>query len=229
VTRDEALTILASGDFEPFIGAPESLEVEFKGEPYQVENESQKFELAKDVSALANTAGGVIVIGARTERDNQSAVDVVAELRPHTSGLVNEHQYEAIVGERVFPSLRQLQVRFFPSAADATRGLLAIDVPPQPEENKYFLVQRPIADGDDRTPGWLVGVAVRGIGRVEVRGIAEVHTLINRGLGIGRQLDDLTKGQAELRELIVGAPEPPETPASRLWAVIDARLGEVES
>jgi hypothetical protein len=56
MTRDQALAILANGDFDQLIGAPESLEVEFKSEPY-VEQESQKFELAKDVSALANAAG----------------------------------------------------------------------------------------------------------------------------------------------------------------------------
>jgi predicted HTH transcriptional regulator len=57
MTRDQALAILANGDFDQLIGAPESLEVEFKSEPYRVEQESQKFELAKDVSALANAAG----------------------------------------------------------------------------------------------------------------------------------------------------------------------------
>jgi hypothetical protein len=61
MTRDEALAILAGGDFERFIGVAESLEVEFKGEPYRAEQDSQKFELAKDVTALANAAGGVIV------------------------------------------------------------------------------------------------------------------------------------------------------------------------
>lgn len=33
MTRNEALAILAGGDFEQFIGVTESLEVEFKGEP----------------------------------------------------------------------------------------------------------------------------------------------------------------------------------------------------
>ena len=71
MTRDEALAVLAGGDFEQFIGVPEGLEVEFKAEPYQIEHDSQRFELAKDVSALANAVGGVIVIGARTARDDE--------------------------------------------------------------------------------------------------------------------------------------------------------------
>jgi len=229
MTRAEALAILESGDFEQLIGAAETLEVEFKGEPYRIEErDSQKFELAKDVSALANGAGGVIIIGAQTERDDQVAVDVVTQLRLLPQGLVDEQQYEGIVGDRVYPRLRELHVRFYPSAANGERGLVAIDAPPQEEVDKYFLIQRPLVEDADRTPGWLVGLAVRGIGRVEGRRIGEIHTLINRGLVVGRQLGDVVEGMAELRELIAGgAAAPAETPADRLDAVVEARIDEI--
>jgi hypothetical protein len=228
MTRTEALAILGSGDFDQFLGAPESLEVEFKGEPYRLEHESQKFELAKDVSALANAKGGVIVIGARTRRDDQSAVDVVADIRLLASGLVDEQQYEATISDRVYPRLQELHARFWPSARDGARGLFAIDVPPQNQDDKYFLVQRPFIEAEDRTPGWLVGVAIRSIGRIEERRVGEVHMLINRGLGFGRQLAEVTEGIAELRELVVGgAVAPQETPADRLHTILGARLDEI--
>jgi hypothetical protein len=51
MTRTEALAILAGGDFDPFIGEPESLEVEFKGEPYRLDQEGQKFELKRRARA----------------------------------------------------------------------------------------------------------------------------------------------------------------------------------
>jgi hypothetical protein len=227
MTREEALLILGRGDFDNFNGAPESLEVEFKGEPYRIEQEGQKFELAKDVAAFANAAGGVIVIGARTQRDDQTAVDVVAEVRLLAPELVNEQQYEGIISERVYPRLQELHVRFCPSAGDADRGLFAIDVPPQKEIDRYFLVQKPVTEDDERTPTWLVGLAIRSVGRVEVRRVGEIHTLINRGLGVGRDLADVKEGVAELRELMaVGAVVPPETPADRLDATIDARINE---
>jgi hypothetical protein len=229
MTRAEALEILGSGDFEQFVGAQETLEVEFKGEPYRVaDRDSQKFELAKDVSAFANAAGGVIIIGAQTERDNEVAVDVVTQLRLLSQGHVDAQQYEGIVADRVYPRLRELHVRFYPSAANAERGILAIDVPPQDEVDKYFLIQRPTEEGTDRTPGWLIAVAVRSIGRVEERRVGEIHTLINRGLVVGRQLGDVVEGMAVLRELIAGgAAAPAETPADRLDAVLDARMDEI--
>jgi hypothetical protein len=230
MTREEALAILASGDFDQFVRARESLEVEFKSEPYRMEQESQRFELAKDVSALANAAGGVIVIGVQTQRDDEAAVDVVSEVRLLTTDRVDEQQYEGTVSDRVYPRLQELHVRFYGSAADGERGLVAIDVPPQQEIDRYFLVQRPIVEGADRTPGWLVGVAVRSIGRVEQRRIGEIHTLINRGLAIGRQLADVAEGIAELRELAAGgAAPPPETPADRLDTIVDARINEIGS
>jgi hypothetical protein len=228
MTRAEALAILDGGDFEQLIGAPESLEVEFKSEPYRLDQEGQRFELAKDVSALANAAGGVIVIGVRTEREDQAAVDVVTDLRPLARGLVDEQQYEGAITDRVYPRLQELHVRFYASAGDEGRGLVAIDVPSQQEIDRYFLIQRPIAEGDERTPGWLVGIAVRSIGRVEVRRIGEIHTLINRGLSFGRQLADVAEGIAELRERMgPGAVAAPGTPADRLDAVIDARVDEI--
>jgi Putative DNA-binding domain len=230
MTRERALAILTSGDFDQFVGAPESLEVEFKSEPYRIEQESQKFELAKDVSALANAAGGVIVIGVQTQRDDQAAVDVVSDVRSLTTDLIDEQQYEGTISDRVYPRLEELHVRFYRSTADGDRGLVAIDVPPQKEIDRYFLVQRPIIEGADRTPGWLVGVAVRSIGRVEQRRIGEIHTLINRGLAVGRQLADVAEGIAELRELAAGgAAPPPETPADRLDNVVDARINEIGS
>jgi hypothetical protein len=39
---------LGSGIFEPFIGVAESQALEFKREPHCLDNEGQRFELAKD-------------------------------------------------------------------------------------------------------------------------------------------------------------------------------------
>lgn len=231
MTRAEVLDVLANGDFDPLVGLDETIDVEFKGAPYQVaDRDSQKFELAKDVSALANASGGVIVIGVQTDRDNEAAVDVATELRPLARGLVDEQQYEGILSDMIYPRLRDVQVRFHPSAADADRGLVSIDVPPQDELEKYFLIQRPAEEGVDRTPAWLVGLAVRGVGRVEGRRIGEIHTLINRGLAVGTQLGGVLESVAELRDLIAGNAEPPaETPADRIHAVLCARLDELDA
>jgi hypothetical protein len=212
VNRDDANATLRSGDFDQFVGTPETLEL----------------ELAKDVSAFANASGGVIIIGAQTEHDDNVTVDVVNRLRLLRQGLVNEQQYEGIVNDMVYPRLRDVQVRFHPYAVDRERGLVSIDVPPQEEAEKYFLIQRPIEESPDRTPGWLVGIAVRNIGRVEERRIGELHTMINRGLFVGRQLEDVANGVTELRELLLpGATDAASSPADRLDSVVESRIKEI--
>ena len=117
------------GDFEAFVGEREGLELEFKGEPYQVDQEAEKFELAKDVSALANGGGGVIVIGVRTERKEESPLDEATRIRPFPRELVDTSRYEALIAERVYPPLQGLRVEFKPSADGGERGLVLIEVP----------------------------------------------------------------------------------------------------
>ena len=72
VTRQEVLTVLTRRSFEDLIGKEEGLELEFKGSPYRLDVDAEKFELGKDVSGLANAEGGVIVIGVRTKRHLES-------------------------------------------------------------------------------------------------------------------------------------------------------------
>ena len=104
MTRAEALEILAGGQFGRFVGTPEGLEVEFKGAPYYLDGadeDRRKFELANDVSARANAAGGVIVIGAGTIRDDETRVDVVSEINLLGRGLVDPAQYQQVISGRV--------------------------------------------------------------------------------------------------------------------------------
>lgn len=78
----QIVTILKSGDFDELVGTVEDDHFECKAEPYRIEDEHQKFELAKDVSALANAQGGIILIGVQTERDSTRATDVISKVRP---------------------------------------------------------------------------------------------------------------------------------------------------
>ena len=59
-------SLINSGEFTQMIGQVENDSLECKGQPYQIQHEHAKRELAKDVSSLANRAGGVILIGVRT-------------------------------------------------------------------------------------------------------------------------------------------------------------------
>jgi len=229
VTREQALAILDGGDFEPFVGEREDLELEFKGEPYQVEREAERFELAKDVCALANGAGGVIVIGVRTERREESPLDEATRIRAFRRELVDTARYEALIAERVYPALQGLRVEFKPNSVDGERGLVVVDVPPQAEADKLFLILKPVSDGES-TPGWLVGIAVRSVGRVDVRRASDIHGLINRGFTISERVDDLSDEVGLLRERLDGGEvaAAPETPADRLLELLEERIDELE-
>lgn len=231
VDRHQVLVILDAGDFEPLVGVREDLEIEFKGQPYQLNSESEKFELAKDICAMANAAGGVIVIGVQTERREESPLDEAVRIRVFARGLVDEERYVAIATERIYPRIQGLRVEFRAQAGQAPgtdRGLVMIDVPPQAENDKLFLVQRPISEGT-AAPGWLVAVAVRSVGRVDERRVGEIHGLINRGYTVSGRLEELKGEVGAIRErLDAGAAPAVETPADRLPEALEEWLAELE-
>src|SRR5262249_31749405 len=69
MTKADVLRFLDGGDFDALVGAVETAEVDFKRSPYRLNEASEAFELAKDVTALANTeTGGILVVGFQTDR-----------------------------------------------------------------------------------------------------------------------------------------------------------------
>ncbi len=71
---------LLARDPSGLIGQPEAVWLEFKTSPYQLSDERQKFELAKDVSAMANADGGVILMGVETQKDERRQEDVATAI-----------------------------------------------------------------------------------------------------------------------------------------------------
>lgn len=74
----DVLEKLLVGQFDALIGLPESEWLEAKPSPYVLDTTKQKLELAKDVSALANAVGGVLVLGFDTVRDPLTATEHIS-------------------------------------------------------------------------------------------------------------------------------------------------------
>jgi hypothetical protein len=120
--------------------------------------------------------------------------------------------------------------------------LVVIDVRPQPESDKLFLILKPVSEGAS-APGWLVGIAVRSVGRVDVRRQVDIHGLINRGYAITERLDALTDAVGLLHGRIDGgavaagglaiqatrvAAPALNSPADRLPELLEERIDELE-
>ena len=79
--QHELLLALERRDYDSILGTAESEQIDFKEAPYQLDSPRQRWELAKDVAALANARGGLIVLGFRTSRDENHLVDTASEHR----------------------------------------------------------------------------------------------------------------------------------------------------
>lgn len=127
------------------IGQPETSWLEFKGEPYNIDKdfssrERECFELAKDVTAMANVAGGVILIGVRTKQDAEQQQDVADELRPVPAGTVDKKQLQQIVWDWVEPKLN-LDIRSHP-VPSSDGALWSIYVGTQQDRDRPFIIAR---------------------------------------------------------------------------------------
>jgi predicted HTH transcriptional regulator len=92
LTREQLEEITLRGSFDRLVGEVETDLFDTKGQPYLVDNDGGKRELAKDVSAFANLGGGFILIGVRTKPSTVHLGDEVEEIRPFAHILVNTSQ-----------------------------------------------------------------------------------------------------------------------------------------
>ncbi|MGW0731526.1 AlbA family DNA-binding domain-containing protein [Streptomyces sp. NPDC002851] len=133
-----AYTLLLAGKPEALLGQPESDWLEAKRKNYGISSRSQKYEFACDVTSLANsTDGGILVVGIGTERDRVGR-DVLSEVTPCRPGTILVQTYAQVLHEKVVPSIEGLKIEVI--SVDGG-DLLVVHVPPQPEEFKPFLVK----------------------------------------------------------------------------------------
>jgi hypothetical protein len=142
--------ILSRGAPHEFIDAFENEIIEFKSAPYRLTDDQQKAELAKDISAFANTLGGFIVLGIKTTKVPDHNADLAQTLRPIPKGLVRQEQYEAIAKDWIYPSINELRFHFLQAEVDSDKGFFAIEIPATVTSNKPFLV---VKGTDDNRKG----------------------------------------------------------------------------
>lgn len=190
LTPEKIREILEKKSYQDLIGVLETDKVEFKGQPYLLENESQKQELSKDVTGLANSKGGVIIIGVKTEKNLLIPHDQVVEISPFpplTTPSTNlTEQYENILKTWVFPSI-DFEVKLYrvgeASQPDSSpKFILAIFIPEQKKEQRPFLIVRYFDEKNEKKSEIVFGYAERRGSGVTPMTVSELHRLINRGI-----------------------------------------------
>ena len=210
---DSVEKILDSGEFEALIGTPESEWLEFKGEIYDLRSEKYCHELAKDVAAMANAGGGLIVLGVATRRDDEHHPEVADAVRIFNLRLANTEQYMAIINARIYPRLTATAVQWKRSLQDAERGLVLISVP-DAGEDRPVLVQK-IPGENNKVMQVIVACYERRRADTTHYSIQELHAMIKDGrrfAEIDQRLRELSDATHRLDRSLTGNTES-EAPA----------------
>ncbi|MCH7812241.1 MAG: ATP-binding protein [Chloroflexi bacterium] len=142
-TPAQLFTVLGR-DPNELVGQPETSWLDFKGEPYLLDDSHagrrvrERLELAKDVTALANANGGVLLLGVATETDASAHEEIAKALRPIPAGAVNPKQLQDLIWEWVQPKL-DVEIQSHP-VEESSGNLWSILVQPQQERDRPFIV-----------------------------------------------------------------------------------------
>ncbi|MGD0307208.1 MAG: ATP-binding protein [Candidatus Acidiferrales bacterium] len=140
IPLEEVFAILQSGNFLPLIGGLEDEYLECKGAPYRLSEDAEKMEIAKDISALANAAGGVLLLGVTTERDLTLRADAIRSFGCFKQQTLSFEQCEKIAAEWIIPPVRNLKFHWYPQAENPAKGIVSITVPPDANIDRPYIV-----------------------------------------------------------------------------------------
>jgi hypothetical protein len=179
-TRLTVADLVRGGGADLLVGLPEGDWLDAKKLEYAAGEASGEISLAQAVARFANgDAGGVVIFGAATKKvpggEVIRAVDGV-DARPGSAA-----RYLRTLDRRLYPPVAGLRVDEIPTAAGKT--IIVIEVPPQGEELKPFLVHGAIL-ADGRTEGAFISIVQRrGEGSIPI-----TAPMIHASLAAGRAL-----------------------------------------
>jgi hypothetical protein len=135
--------LLAGGQFSDLLGREESAVLEVKGsKPYDLDSPFGRWELAKDVSAMANSVGGFLLVGLQTTKDPASDSDSITALDLIQETEFSAQKYTGIIKEYVYGTIAGLSANWRPQSPPTGVGLGVVYVPPQAQDAKPFLISQ---------------------------------------------------------------------------------------
>lgn len=155
LTRATAADLVRGGHARVLVGQPEGQWLEVKSQHYDLATDGGQISLAQAVTRFCNAeVGGLVVVGMSAKRvPGGEEIRGLAPL-PRDDRMIR--RYQQIIEKRVFPPPDNLTIEAVDVAGEM---LVLIDVPPQPEELKPFLVHGAIIDG--RTEGAFISIVRR--------------------------------------------------------------------
>lgn len=156
------------------IGQPESEWLEAKRRPYDLQKSPQRIELAKDVAALANADGGILIFGFSTAKNGGR--DVITKVESVSLKQVSKRRYLQTIRTRIFPMPQGVEVV---TLGKGQAGLAYVRVPRQREELKPFFMKDALTKGGVKATSLVIPVRVGA--HVEYDSPEAIHGLIVAG------------------------------------------------
>jgi hypothetical protein len=199
---------LSAPNFDQILGTEEGDWIDFKTGPYSMQGsgniqltEVGRWELCKDVAAVANNRGGYLVLGVRTEKQPLIGLELATEIAPIRTSLIDIEAYRATISAGIYPPPQGIAVRWYLDSEDSGLGLLLIEIPPQPEHHWPFLTRR-LFDCEDRSVQGF-GLPTRNGDQIDWTSVEGIHAQIRsmpHGVPIVNHIDDA--GRVSSDELI---------------------------
>lgn len=169
--RHVAVGLILGRHAPALVGQPESEWLDVKRQPWSLATAAGKAEVAKDLSALANAAGGMILIPAKTQVVNGR--EVITEVGELPAERVDLTQIRDVLRRWVFPPLPDLVTEFVETSEG--RGQLLVSVGVHRPENWPHLV---LSDPEAEFPVQAFSVWVRDGDRNRALAVPEIHALM---------------------------------------------------
>lgn len=192
VSHQTVSELIRGGNAEALLGQPEGHWLEVKRQHADLMTDVGKIRLAQWVAQFANAPnGGVLVLGLVTK--DQGSGDVITKVSPLPPLTGARRKYVQVIDTKVIPPIEDLQVEV---VAHGDGELILIEVPPQSEENKPFLVHGAVVEG--KAQGTFFSIVRRRNDEMASTHPANVHA-------------NLTVGRAFLRGNITPSPSASDT------------------
>lgn len=224
--HDQIKSILDSGEFDQLIGLKEDLVFEAKGPaPYDLDDPVGRFELAKDVTAFANSSGGYILVGLEHEPLPAEHTDQVKRLQLVKESEFKVSQIVGVLKEYTYPRIHGIvQVTWVASKDDTQLGLGVIYIPNQADVKKPFLIAKVAQEGQAQKE-IIIGIARRvGGDNVPLKPV-EIYDAIRQGRDpvVERAQRIEEKLDALLKRPVAGGPQV----AADEGAILEARIRDM--